>query len=320
MYKLAWTKTDEFNEMRESGVIPIIFAELCQNAKYERTADLTTRELIDQLSKRASMLDMFDNSISIIEYHFEQWFQMFDSDSLIIQDLDSNEIMIDLKSMLANESTLSEWQTLLINEGVEARPQATPDTAILSGIQSVRPLSVATLKRMMAVARKYEFSDLDDFSARYIHSPSSESFNEKYKDTHGRLITLSINLADSSDEEILAELRELLILWREETDSPSMPSPSRVSCVNLKKIINNKYLLLLDGMLFSRIFDFAISDEQLIQHIYPNLVIQPDSFRKTYKFNARAFANAQCITAWEQKMTPLALWERPVLEAMDHKF
>lgn len=321
MYLQDWFENNEFKTMQDDGIFQKNFTHLCQMNKYLRVAELTTQVLIQQLCLRAKIFEKFVNPDPSIERYFDNWLNMFASESIIIHELVPDAKMVDLNTMLsANELArieLMAWRATPV-ASIEKSPTTTPKT--LSSLHSVKPLSVTTIQHMSAIAHKNKYQNLDDFSARYIYHPITEAFSDEHKDTHGRLITLSINLSDYTNEEILDDLSQLLDRWRKATKTASKPDPSKVTCTNLRKIINNKYLLLLDGMIINRISGGAITDEQLIKQIYPHIDIQPDSFRKTYKRNARAFASSQCFTAWEKTLTNLKLWDQPVKVALQKKF
>ena len=321
MFLQDWFDHDEFKHMQASGFFPELFISLCKMRKYHNITKLTTQELINQLCLRARIFDTLVNQNSMTEHYFHAWFNMFESTSIIIYEPDPDVLKVDLNAMLsANELArieLMAWHATP-DASIEPAPKTVPKE--LSSLHSVKPLSVATVKHMSVIAHKNKYQDLGDFSANYIYHPISEAFSDKHKEAHGRLIALSINLSDYTNEEILDDLRQLLDLWRKDTKTASKPDPSKASNINLKKIINNKYILLLDGMIISRILNGTITDELLIKHIYPHLDIQPDSFRKTYKRNARAFASPQCLTAWEKALTNLGLWDQPVQQALQKKF
>lgn len=321
MYKVDWESTEELRTIKQDGSFQRSFNYLSLHEKYQEVADLTLQELIKQLHVRAKIYAMFERADEDIIEYLNRWIAMHVSASTIIYEPFSSPQMINPYTMLsANELNQLEFLTWSGTREANAM-QSTDDTShTLSFRHSIKPISVATIKHMSAISHKNKFQDMDDFSARYIHHPITEAFAEKYKNAHGRLVALSINLSDYSDDEILNDLRHLLENWRKETKTAAKPDPSKASNTNLKKIINNKYIQSLDGMIMSRLFNGAITDEQLIKHIYPHLEIQADSFRKTYKNNARAFANAQCLAVWEKTLTDLGLWDQPVQQVLQKKF
>lgn len=321
MFLQEWFENEEFQKSQASGNFPVVFASLCQMDKYHDLTNLTSQTLIEQLCLRAKIFETFLTQDSTIEHYFNAWFDMFESDSVIIHEPDPNELKIDINRMLsANELSLVELIAWRGASGVSIEQSQDVGANALASLHSVKPLSVATVKHMSAIAHKNKYGDMDDFSANYIYHPISEAFSYEHKEAYGRLVTMSVNLSDYTDEEILDDLAKLLKSWRKDTGTPSKPEPSRASSINLRKIINNRYILLLDGMIFGRILNGAITDELLINHVYPHLEIQPDSFRKTYKRNARAFASPQCLNLWEKTLTNLGLWGKPVQHALQKKF
>lgn len=321
MFLQEWFENEEFKQAQASGNFPDVFASLCQMNKYHDLTQLTSQTLIEQLYLRARILEMFLTQDSAIEHYFNAWFDMFESDSVIINEPAADELKIDINSMLsASELSRIELIAWRGASGISIEQPQDVGTNALASQQSVKPLSVATVKHMSAIAYKNKYRDMDDFSANYIYHPISEAFSYEHKEAYGRLVTMSVNLSDYTDEEILDDLTKLLKSWRKGTCTPSKPEPSKASSINLRKIINNKYILLLDGMIFGRILNGAITDEFIINHVYPHLEIQPDSFRKTYKRNARAFASPQCLNTWEKTLTNLGLWDKPVQEALQKKF
>lgn len=321
MYLQDWFEHDDFKTMQDDGSFPKTFTTLCQMDKYLRVAELTTQVLIEQLCLRAKIFEKFVNPDPSIECYFNNWLDMFASESIIIRELVPDTKMVDLNAMLsANELARIELMAWRATPAASIEQSLTTAPRTLPSLHSVKPLSVTTIQHMSAITHKNKYQDLDDFSARYIYHPITEAFSDEHKDAHGRLIALSINLSDYTNEEILDDLSQLLDHWRKKTKTASKPNPSKVSYTNLRKIINNKYILLLDGMILSRIFGGAINDELLIKQIYPHIEIQPDSFRKTYKRNARAFASSQCFTAWEKTLINLGLWDQSVQVALQKKF
>lgn len=321
MFLQEWYENEEFQRAQASGNFPIVFASLCQMDKYHDLMSLTSQTLIEQLCLRARIFDGFLKQDTTVEHYFNAWFDMFESDSVIIHEPDPDELKIDINSMLSaselSRIELIAWQGA---SGGSAEQSQNVSANALAAQHSVKPLSVATVKHMSAIAHKNKYKDMDDFSANYIYHPISEAFSYEHKEAYGRLVTMSVNLSDYTDEEILDDLAKLLKSWRKDTGTPSKPEPSKASSINLRKIINNKYILLLDGMIFGRILNGVITDELIINHVYPHLEIQPDSFRKTYKRNARAFASPQCLNTWEKTLTNLGLWDKPVQEVLQKKF
>lgn len=321
MSKTEWTQSEKFQAMVDANACLDMFIYFTKLGKYENITTLTTRELIEQLNLRAIILDMIDKPNPALDYYFEQWVKMFSSDTIIIHEPNVNKVMLDVGSMFSEDDVSQrDWLawSILPDECTEFLPNKVPKK--LSSGSSIQPLSVEWINYMSAISDKNNYQGSDDFSAHYIFHPITENFPEKYKEAAGQVIALNINLADYTDDEILDDLRILLQCWRQETNIESKPAPSKASCTNLKKIINNKYILLLDGMIFNRTNSNVISDEQLITQRYPHLDIQPDSFRKTYKRNARAFGSVQCYTAWMKTLTNLGMSDRSVQEVMQINF
>lgn len=321
MFLQEWFENEDFKKAQASGNFPVVFASLCQMEKYHNLTNITSQSLIEQLCLRAKIFDLFLTQDATIEHYFNAWFDMFESNSVIIHEPDPDELKIDLNRMLsANELSRIELMAWSGSPSFSIEQSQEVVVNALASMHSVKPLSVATVKHMSAIAYKNKYKDMDDFSANYIYHPISEAFSDEHKEEHGRLISMSVNLSDYTDDEILDDLAKLLKSWRKDTVTPSKPEPSKASSINLRKIINNKYILLLDGMIFGRILNGTITDELLIDHIYPHLDIQPDSFRKTYKRNARAFASPQCLNTWEKTLTSLGLWGQSVQHALQKKF
>jgi hypothetical protein len=321
MFLQAWFENEDFREAQASGIFTKSFAALCQMGKYHDLTSLTSKDLIEQLCLRARILDVFINEDATTEYCFNAWFDMFESDSVIIHEQEQDSLKIDINRMLsASELSHIELMAWRGASGIGMEQPQGCGTNTLASQHSVKPLSVATVKHMSAISHKNKYRDMDDFSANYIYHPVSEAFSYEHKEAYGRLVAMSVNLSDYTDDEILDDLANLLKSWRKDTDTPSKPEPSKASSINLKKIINNRYILLLDGMIYGRILNGTITDELIINHVYPHLEIQPDSFRKTYKRNARAFASPQCLNTWEKTLTNLGLWGKPVQEALQKKF
>ncbi len=321
MFLQEWYDHEEFKTMQTSGVFPKVFASLCKQDKYHDLTAFTSQALIEQLCLRARAFESFLKQDVTVEHYFFEWFDMFESDSIIINEPDPDALKIDINSMLsANE--LARIELMAWRGTTDAKTEHSQDVVAkaLAALNSVKPLSVATIKHMSAIAHKNKYQEMDDFSANYIYHPITEAFSDEHREEYGRLVALSINLSDYTDDEILDDLSNLLKHWRKDTRTPSKPDPSKASSVNLRKIINNKYILLLDGMIMNRIYNGTITDDLLIKHVYPHLDIQPDSFRKTYKRNARAFASPQCLNTWEKTLTNLNLWDQPVQQALQKKF
>ncbi|MFL9598151.1 hypothetical protein [Aeromonas veronii] len=101
MFLQAWFENEDFREAQASGIFTKSFAALCQMGKYHDLTSLTSKDLIEQLCLRARILDVFINEDATTEYYFNAWFDMFESDSVIIHEQEQDSLKIDINRMLS---------------------------------------------------------------------------------------------------------------------------------------------------------------------------------------------------------------------------
>jgi hypothetical protein len=332
VHKPEYLKSKEFDSWRKDGTFEKMIKFACKKKKYQNTNELTVHELIEQLYLRARIYQMFVTSAQCVEDYFEVWTDMMVSDSVIIAE--PYGVKIDLNKMFGLDFPEAERQVELgdIFPSPRANPvdviksltasshkfSKTPQT--LSSLNSITPLSVADVLYMATIAQKRSFGLTDSFSARFIYRTTSLCFKDEYKEVAGRVVSLNINLSEYSNEEILADLGKLLDEWRRETKTRTNFDVSKANRSSIKKIINNRYILLLDAMIANVAFDGEIRDSMILEYVYPDMDIQPDSLRKTYKKNAMSFADPAWIKTWEKTLRSLDLWDKPLSQALSKNF
>ncbi len=107
------------------------------------------------------------------------------------------------------------------------------------------------------------------------------------------LVNVGISLIDSTDAEILAELAQLLPLWRKQLTLPE-PTKSEVGTVGpsaIRRIIDYKVIPMLDLMLWAKIEGFEYSAEQLSRILFPDEIVTAKHMTDTRIPFAKNFAN-----------------------------
>ncbi len=310
MYKPGYLNEEPFRIFIDPKKSHDFLKKVFNAQRYQNITELTVGVLISQLAIRASLYDMFLTSSPVVDDFIETWFEMMINGELIMQQPEDR--MVSIVELMRPEA-LIEWVNSDINNS--------QSTKQLSTLYGITPLSVKTIRNMAAISEENEFSDDDSFSSRFIYNTRAASFKEEYQGVAGVEVALSIQLNEYiSNEEILQNLSQLLDTWRQEMNVHSSPTALKVSSNALKKIINNKYIQLLDVMIAELALGMDINDEQMIELVYPSMSIQPDSLRKTYKKNALVFKELGCFNSWERKLSQLSLWDKPVSEVLEMDF
>ncbi|MFB2830824.1 DUF6387 family protein [Aeromonas jandaei] len=310
--------TDDNYDFLKNYGFDVVLTDMCNRNKYNHISELTTQEFITQLSIRADTYDSLMRSGHLADKFCENWLNMSNSDEVVINDTSISDVMIDIPKMIRPDMPIDLQQ--MAKEIMERNTcECEPGAKTLSEFDSITPLSVGMLRDMTTVANLKSLKNSDSYSANVLRAPFNLALKNEYQAEDG-WISININIGDSSNEEILADLSQALNMWRNETKIPDVSSLPRASRNNLKKAINNKYFLLLDAMILNVVLGGGITDTMILNVVYPHMQIEPDSLRKTYKKNALAFGNSRCITAWEQTLIRECLWDKTVKEALTKNF
>lgn len=310
MYKPEYLNEEPFKIFIDPKECHAFLKKVFNAQRYQNITDLTVDVLISQLNIRASLYDMFLKSSPIVDDFIETWFEMMLNGELIMEQPEGR--MVSIVELMRPEA-LIEWVNSDMGRSQNAKK--------LSELYGITPLSVKTIRNMAVISEENKFADDDSFSSRFIYNTTAASFKEKYQEAAGVEVALTIQLNEYiSNEEILQNLSQLLDAWRQEMNIHSSPTALKVSSNALKKIINNKYVQLLDVMIAELALGMDINDEQMIELVYPSMSIQPDSLRKTYKKNALVFKELGCFNSWERKLSQLSLWDKPVSEVLEMDF
>ncbi|MFZ5379914.1 DUF6387 family protein [Aeromonas hydrophila] len=310
MYKPGYLNEEPFKIFIDPKESHAFLKKVFNAQRYQNITELTIGVLISQLAIRASLYDMFLKSSPVVDDFIETWFEMMINGELIMKQPEDR--MVSIVELMRPEA-LIEWVNSDMGRSQNAKK--------LSALHGITPLSVKTIRNMAVISEEKKFADDDSFSSRFIYNTTAASFKEKYQEAAGVEVALTIQLNEYiSNEEILQNLSQLLDTWRQEMNIHSSPTALKVSSNALKKIINNKYVQLLDVMIAELALGMDINDEQMIELVYPSMSIQPDSLRKTYKKNALVFKELGCFNSWERKLSQLSLWDKPVSEVLEMDF
>ncbi|CAI1781610.1 Uncharacterised protein [Serratia proteamaculans] len=143
----------------------------------------------------------------------------------------------------------------------------------LSGDESITPFSMGDLAsyyrfylRHKHIVHGHRVSEINDgriFSCVSAIEEKSSNFEDE--------VVIKVNLASYTDDELLAEFKELLKEWRFELDiDEPQGSKARVGISTLKKIATYKVFPFLDLMLWESVNGRKISNELASRVLYPD--------------------------------------------------
>lgn len=171
---------------------------------------------------------------------------------------------------------------------------------VLSQTDIVRPLSIGALNYY------YEHTRRANRSHRYVDSISRNVM--KYRGEFGDIVPsappmkpdgkvlVSIDLENSSNDEILSSIKSLLSVWRKELDiSEVIKRPLQVKGnTTLNKIIDYKLIELMDILIISRVLNQAICHNKLQEHLYSDIKYKDwgtDKIKRTIIPLSKKFTN-----------------------------
>ncbi|AWO80700.1 DUF6387 family protein [Serratia marcescens] len=143
----------------------------------------------------------------------------------------------------------------------------------LSGDESITPFSMGDLAsyyrfylRHKHIVHGHRISEINDgriFSCVSAVEDGSSEFEDE--------VVIKVNLASYTDDELIAEFKELLKEWRFELDiDEPQASKTRVGISTIKKIINYKVFPFLDLMLWEVIDGRKISNDLASRVLFPD--------------------------------------------------
>lgn len=336
MFKADYMENEEFKLSLKNGVMHTKIITAFQNEKYKNISELTTQEVIEQLHLRANIHDLLVNNDPAAGHYIEPWLKMYLSDSLTIHRPD--DIQINIFDFMKERFDATKIREIIKSTGIseittlrEIRAKAyelqafmtdiiLDEPKVLSYLNSVTPLSVEKVYEMARVAESKELSPVDSFSAHHTIEANIDVFAPKLQYSPGENIVVAINLSHYTNKEILEDISRLLDTWRQECAIELRQDSMKVSNNSLRKIITNKYIMLLDTMIANQLYPGVISDELILSLVYTHLNIEPESLRKTYRKNALAFADVQCLRTWERTLTHAGVWDMPIQQAITEDF
>ena len=220
--------------------------------RYEALLSLSVAEFIDQLTERLSLMTMPAHGVD-------------------------------------DDGELKAANGPILNTGFHVINNRTKKTGTLEGKGSICPLIYSTLAHMDERARtKGAYGD-GAKGGRVMAMPGELAFNINL-DAWDHAVpmpdgpTVTINLADYTDEEILTDLAQLIPAWRE---SLNHPEPRRITdragIANLRKAIEYQAIPLLDLLLWELEKGFYITNDLLAATLYPDFSVSGAQVGETRK-------------------------------------
>ena len=337
MFKADYMETEQFKQSLKDGIYQDRILGLLQHNKYNAIETFTVRELVEQLRSRAMTYQKLAHNHPHAANHITCWKNMVESDSIMIQRPNDAKVNVHefakgkisqddaklISTLLGGKETMSLDELYSAMDGFQRiiKGLIPEPPKLLSRTDSAIPLSVLEINNMSDRAQKNELNACDSFSYHHHEEVANiDIFSSTINASPGNNIVLSINLSAYSNKEILSDIGNILDVWRKELNIEIQPGGIRPSNNSLRKIINYKYLVLLDAMIASQIYPGAVSDELILSNVYKNLDIDSDSLRKTHKKNALSFSEPRGLKAWSKTLSDLGIYELPVIEALAHNF
>ena len=158
---------------------------------------------------------------------------------------------------------LASGQICLFHEPRNRVLEAQSD-AQLPPSQSIRPISIMELDNIHQLIEKQFPATIQDEKDRFANGePALVNLHASVAAAMPHHVTQVLNNIDLSaaDEDILADLKALLPIWREQLGYPQ-PNQSKRNSI-IKNIIEQNIIPMLDLMLWARHKGFQYTDEQL---------------------------------------------------------
>lgn len=335
MFKAAYMETEQFKQSLKDGVYKDRILGLLQHNKYNSIETLSVRDLVEQLRSRAMTYQKLVHNHPHAANHITCWHNMVESDSIMIQRTNDAKINIHefvkevinkdkrLFTLFGGKEIVSLYELYSSIAGLKriAKELMQEPPNRLSRTDSAIPLSVLEINQMSDYATNNELDVCDSFSYHHHDEVANiDVFSSGIDASPGNNIVLSINLSAYSNKEILSDISNILDVWRKELNIETKRGGIRPSNNSLRKIINYKYLVLLDVMIASQIYPGAVSDEFILSNVYKNLDIDSDSLRKTHKKNALSFSEPRGLKAWSKILSDLGIYELSIIEALTYNF
>ncbi len=269
-------------------------------SKYELFQTLTNEDLIKEIRTRAYFYTEYDDS-----FIFE-WEEAVTSGSMLLETKCGDE-QIDDSGVMINSELVSIGPGLF---DVKIRPLPEPiekpkDMERLPGENGISPISFLELDGLYVCSQGKGIFGISDQPEEYslIRPEYMLASVSAYID-NGR-VTTSIDLAHSTDAEILSQLADLLPLWRTQLNEPE-PDKTSAGVIGpslIKRIIEYKSIPMLDLMIWANINSFSYSSEQLSRVLYPTEIITGKHINDTKMPFTMKFSN-------ESYMDMVDLWLR----------
>ena len=172
---------------------------------------------------------------------------------------------------------LASGQICLFHEPRNRVLEAQSD-AQLPPSQFIRPISIMELDNIHQLIEKQFPATIQDEKDRFANGePALVNLHASVAAAMPHHVTQVLNNIDLSaaDEDILADLKALLPIWREQLGCPQ-PNQSKRNSI-IKNIIEQNIIPMLDLMLWARHKGFQYTDEQLADILYPSHLGNPDN-------------------------------------------
>ena len=151
------------------------------------------------------------------------------------------------------------------------------DTQLPSS-QSIWPISIMEFDNLHKLIEKQFPTTIMEESEKFVNGESAlDALHASVAVAmphHTTRVLNEIDL-DATDEDILADLKALLPIWREQLGCPRLVPSKRYSII--KKIIEQNWIPMLDLMIWARYNGFQYTDKQLADILYPCAQGDPDN-------------------------------------------
>ncbi|GHA07659.1 DUF6387 family protein [Oceanisphaera arctica] len=128
----------------------------------------------------------------------------------------------------------------------------------------------AAARKKGAYGEKAEQSASRQFVIEGITLDKAQAFKSVPRPMVDRL-PVSLNLEDATDEQIVDELRNLLPLWRKQTNTPEpKPERERAGFSILTRLVEYQAISMMDLMLWEQAEDVRITNELMARVLFPD--------------------------------------------------
>lgn len=165
------------------------------------------------------------------------------------------------------ELDCDDYAKTIINDDPDVFPEAIVDPVLFSDIE-VLLLNMKCRRRELTVETDYQEEDIVDvFPIKF----EDELRNQMLSEHDPSNLYCALSIGNNTDDEIIAEMKRLLPLFRAKlgTPSPKQESDKRVGISLVRNIVNYKVLAYLDLKIWSMVSGCHFSNEFIARTLYP---------------------------------------------------